>query len=255
MKEQRRIFTDLNIVIKEHTCPNIINSFGAFITEQDVCICMEPMDTCLDKLQRALRAKGVQGPGSIPENVLGKITVGVVHGLDFLKREYSVIHRDVKPSNILIDRHGEVKICDFGIAGNLVDSKVKTRDQGCPAYMSPERIDPPDQDNPSYDIRADVWSLGITLVELAYCKYPYNHTSVQFMLMTEIINEPAPRLDPKDQFSPEFTDFVSIILVKDVTVRPKYDKLLQHAFVKKYEKINKNVVANWYSSNFLDEDN
>ncbi|KAL5247417.1 hypothetical protein ACHWQZ_G019330 [Mnemiopsis leidyi] len=253
MREQMRIFTDLNIVIKQHQCPHIINSYGAYVTEQDVCICMEPMDTCLDKLQKKMREKKIVG--GVPENVLGKITVGVVRGLDYLKRQYSVIHRDVKPSNILIDRHGQVKICDFGIAGNLVDSRVWTRDQGCPAYMSPERIDPPDQDSPSYDIRADVWSLGISLIELANCKYPYNNTAVQFSLMTEIINSPSPTLDPTLGFSDDFVDFVGICLIKDVSLRPKYERLLQHPFIKKYEAVDKSVIADWYTSNFLDQEN
>lgn len=71
---------------------------------------------------------------------------------------------DVKPSNMLIDWTGTIKLCDFGISGRLVDSKAKTRSAGCAAYMAPERIDPPDPAFPRYDIRADVWSLGISLV-------------------------------------------------------------------------------------------
>jgi mitogen-activated protein kinase kinase 7 len=71
---------------------------------------------------------------------------------------------DVKPSNILIDEQGNIKLCDFGISGILIDSTAKTRSAGCAAYMSPERISPSDPLNPDYDIRADVWSLGITLV-------------------------------------------------------------------------------------------
>jgi mitogen-activated protein kinase kinase 7 len=64
----------------------------------------------------------------------------------------------------LIDEHGHIKLCDFGISGVLIESNAKSRSAGCAAYMSPERIDPPDPHNPDYDIRADVWSLGITLV-------------------------------------------------------------------------------------------
>ena len=66
----------------------------------------------------------------------------------------------MKPSNILLDEKGSIKLCDFGISGRLVDSKAKTRSAGCAAYMAPERIDPPDPSKPDYDIRADVWSLG-----------------------------------------------------------------------------------------------
>ena len=205
---------------------------------------MEPMDTCLDKLQRHMATMGKKG---IPENVLGKVTVGVVTALDYLKREYKVIHRDVKPSNILIRSNGDVKVCDFGIAGNLVDSKAKTRDQGCPAYMSPERIDPPG-DNPTYDIRADVWSLGVTLVELSTGQYPYKNVNATFQLMTEILQSPAPNIDKSDGFTDEFVDFVSVCLIKDVNLRPKYDKLLAHPFIKKHLNADKSVISEWYST-------
>jgi serine/threonine protein kinase len=70
----------------------------------------------------------------------------------------------VKPSNILIDEQGNIKLCDFGISGVLIESKAISRNAGCAAYMSPERIEPPDPKRPDYDIRADVWSLGISLV-------------------------------------------------------------------------------------------
>jgi serine/threonine protein kinase len=64
------------------------------------------------------------------------------------------LFRDVKPSNILIDEQGHIKLCDFGISGRLVDSKAKTRSAGCAAYMAPERIDPK---KPEYDIRAGTY--------------------------------------------------------------------------------------------------
>lgn len=136
------------------------------------------------------------------------VLLQIVKALQYLKERHGVIHRDVKPSNILLDAKGQIKLCDFGISGRLVDSKAKTRSAGCAAYMAvsehphtlhskhckclthksqftpytqpgslnralpvfvllqPERIDPPDPTKPDYDIRADVWSLGISLVRL-----------------------------------------------------------------------------------------
>lgn len=71
---------------------------------------------------------------------------------------------DVKPSNILIDEQGNIKLCDFGISGVLIESRAGSRNAGCAAYMSPERINPSSIGKPDYDIRADIWSLGISLV-------------------------------------------------------------------------------------------
>jgi serine/threonine protein kinase len=71
---------------------------------------------------------------------------------------------DVKPSNILVDEQGNIKLCDFGISGILIESKATSRNAGCAAYTSPERINPSTIGKPNYDIRADIWSLGISLV-------------------------------------------------------------------------------------------
>lgn len=90
------------------------------------------MDTSLDKFY----LKVYKNNKRIPEDILGKVTVSVVNALHYLHTKLRVIHRDVKPSNILINRQGQVKMCDFGISGNLVDSVAKTIDAGCKPYMA-----------------------------------------------------------------------------------------------------------------------
>lgn len=75
--------------------------------------------------------------GSIPhDRCLNLSVLQIVKALYYLKEKHGVIHRDVKPSNILLDERGQIKLCDFGISGRLVDSKAKTRSAGCAAYMA-----------------------------------------------------------------------------------------------------------------------
>ncbi|XP_065200843.1 dual specificity mitogen-activated protein kinase kinase 7-like [Planococcus citri] len=238
--ENKRIIMDLDVVFKSLDCPYIVRYLGCFITESDVWICMELMATCFDRLLKKLKT-------AIPEDILGKVTLATVKALHYLKESHGVIHRDVKPSNILLDEKGNVKLCDFGISGRLVDSKAKTKNAGCAAYMAPERIEPPDPRKPDYDIRADVWSLGITLVELATGVFPYKDCKCDFEVLSRVLHEDPPSL-PSDslRFSPEFQSFVSSCLTKDYSHRPKYKELLEHPFLKRYELKNVDVAA-WYA--------
>lgn len=163
------IIMELDIL---HRCisPFIVDFYGAFFQEGAVYICMEFMDGgSIDKLY---------GDG-VPEGVLRKITLSTVMGLKSLKDEHNIIHRDVKPTNILVNSRGQVKICDFGVSGNLVASIAKTN-IGCQSYMAPERISgggvAQAGANPgggTYSVQSDIWSLGLTIIECALGQYPY----------------------------------------------------------------------------------
>lgn len=137
---------------------------------------------------------------------------------------------------MLLDVDGNVKLCDFGISGRLVDSLAFTRNAGCAGYMAvssicqccshacstpialvaylpspiqPERINLQPSEK-GYDVRADIWSLGISLVELANGTSPYAEQkfSNEFQLLTHIVKAPPP-LPDENKFSPLFYDFVS----------------------------------------------
>ncbi|XP_047292364.1 dual specificity mitogen-activated protein kinase kinase 3 isoform X3 [Homo sapiens] len=159
-QEQKRLLMDLDINMRTVDCFYTVTFYGALFREGDVWICMELMDTSLDKFYRKVLDKNM----TIPEDILGEIAVSIVRALEHLHSKLSVIHRDVKPSNVLINKEGHVKMCDFGISGYLVDSVAKTMDAGCKPYMAPERINP-ELNQKGYNVKSDVWSLGITMPE------------------------------------------------------------------------------------------
>ncbi|RXG55114.1 Dual specificity mitogen-activated protein kinase kinase 2 [Armadillidium vulgare] len=141
---------------------------------------------------------------------IGRFHITTLTALNYLKEKLKLIHRDVKPSNILLDRRGNIKLCDFGISGHLVDSIAKTRDAGCRPYMAPERIDPAQARG--YDVRSDVWSLGITLMELATGSFPYPKWNSVFEQLTQVVQGEPPRLNLTENgntFTEDFVNFVN----------------------------------------------
>uniref|UniRef100_A0A673AM17 mitogen-activated protein kinase kinase n=1 Tax=Sphaeramia orbicularis TaxID=375764 RepID=A0A673AM17_9TELE len=235
--EQKRLLMDLDISMRTVDCFYTVTFYGALFREGDVWICMELMDTSLDKFYKNVIEKGK----TIPEDILGKITVAIVKALEHLHRNLSVIHRDVKPSNVLINAKGQVKMCDFGISGHLVDSVAKTMDAGCKPYMAPERINP-DLNQKGYSVKSDIWSLGITMIELAILKFPYDSWGTPFQQLKQVVDEPSPQL-PADRFSPEFVDFISQCLRKKPNERPAYTELMDHPFFTLHDSKDTDVAS------------
>ncbi|KAJ3552071.1 hypothetical protein NPX13_g11203 [Xylaria arbuscula] len=229
MKEMRLELdeTKLTTIVKElvilHECasPYVIDFYGAFFQESAVYMCIEYMDGgSIDKLYA----------GGIPENILRKITYSTIMGLKELKEKHNIIHRDVKPTNILINTRGQVKICDFGVSGNLVASIAKTN-IGCQSYMAPERISggsfmASGASDGTYSVQSDIWSLGLTIIECGMGKYPYppDVSSTIFSQLSAIVDGDPP--DLPDTYSQAARTFVLGCLNKKPSLRPNYQKLL-----------------------------
>lgn len=245
-------------VLHECNSPYIVGFYGAFNSDGEISICMEYMnggslDLVLKKVNR------------IQENILRKITEAVLKGLSYLRDSHQIMHRDVKPSNILVNSSGEIKLCDFGVSGQLIDSMANTF-IGTRSYMSPERLE-----GNRYTVQSDIWSLGLSLVEMALGRYPIpvateqevenlfqldpngdlprfegrnpNHSLAIFELLEYIVNQPPPTL-PKSQFSEDFTDFVDFCLKREPNERSDLKSLLNHPFVKNNQP-DQNEFAKW----------
>jgi len=229
----RQIIMELEIL---HKClsPYIIDFYGAFFQEGAVYICIEFMDGgSIDK---------IYGDG-IPENILRKITYCTTQGLRTLKDDHNIIHRDVKPTNILMNTKGQIKICDFGVSGNLVASIAKTN-IGCQSYMAPERISGggmsqagANPDGGTYSVQSDIWSLGLTIIECAMGRYPYPPETYNniFSQLSAIVDGAPPDL-PEEGYSELARDFVSGCLNKIPNLRPTYSMLLQHGWLAELSK-------------------
>ena len=155
---QKQIMRELN-VLHECSSPYIVGFYGAFSSDGEINICMENMDAgSLDLVMKKARR--------IPEHILGIVSKAVILGLQYLREKHKIIHRDVKPSNILVNSRGEIKLCDFGVSGQLIDSMANSF-VGTRSYMAPERLQ-----GSKYTVLSDIWSLGLSMIEMSIGRYP-----------------------------------------------------------------------------------
>jgi len=176
--------------------------------------------------------------GPLPEQFLGFASGQILGALVYLHRDRRLIHRDVKPSNMLLNSQGQVKICDFGMSTTLASTLDPAKTWvGSTTYMSPERIS-----GLQYIWNSDIWSLGISLLECANNEFPYKSThkkkSMELIdLSNQIVDAEPPQLDPQ-RFSPEFCSFIAHVLQHKPENRPNADALLAHPFVTKYQEVD-----------------
>lgn len=238
------LFGELSVMedaMKKGKCQYIVAFYGSLKCEGEVFICMELMKYSMDKITEHVIAI----PDHIPEEHMKHISYSIIKGLHYVKKELNYIHRDVKPSNMLIGLSGDVKICDFGISGKLIDSIAKTHDVGCRPYMAPERLQP--DRYPEYTVLSDVWSFGISLYEMVTGKFPYAHFNNAFEQVTRVVEGAAPALPDDIPYSEAFKQFIRSCLKKDQNERPKYQMLLEDPFLLDYKPAEQHM-AEWINT-------
>lgn len=192
---------------------NIVLLLDTFETKTDFCLVIE---YCQGELFEIL-----EEDKSLPEDVIRSIAQQLVSALHYLHSN-RIIHRDMKPQNILISHTGVVKLCDFGFARAMRENTLMTSIKGTPLYMSPELV----QEQP-YNNTVDLWSLGVILYELFVGQPPFftnNLVSLIKLIVRETVKYP-------DNMSPLFKDFLKGLLNKDPNKRLNWPKLLEHPFL------------------------
>jgi len=177
----------------------------------------------------------IESQGTLNEEQIGSILLSVVQGLAFL-HTHKIIHRDLKTANILMTKEGKVKLADFGISTQLdatvtgiATGKVAKTMIGTTYWMAPEIS------SEKYDYKIDLWSLGITIIEMATSEPPFfNLKPFQFILQLPKLAPALPEVNKANQhFTPQLRDLVAQCLQHDPTKRPTATKLLEHAFFAK----------------------
>ncbi|EMD00592.1 hypothetical protein BAUCODRAFT_175276 [Baudoinia panamericana UAMH 10762] len=231
---KKQIFRELSFN-KSCASAHICKYYGAFMDDTGGTIGIS-MEFCeggsLDAVYKEVKKLG----GRTGEKVLGKVAEGVLNGLTYL-HGHRIIHRDIKPSNILLTRKGEVKLCDFGVSGEFGTKGDANTFIGTSYYMAPERIT-----GQSYTITSDVWSLGVTLLEVAQHRFPFPEDGTEtnpranlIDLLTYIVRQPIPKLkdepESKLKWSANFKYFIECCLEKESSRRATPWRMLEHPWM------------------------
>ncbi|KAI5954614.1 STE7 [Candida jiufengensis] len=237
---QTQIIRELRIL---HECnsPFIIEFYGAFLNNNNtIVLCMEYCNCgSLDKILPLCEYK------QFPNYVLKKLSFAILSGLTYLYTTHKIIHRDIKPNNVLMTHKGEFKLCDFGVSRELTNSLAMADTfVGTSMYMSPERIQ-----GLNYGVKSDVWSMGLMLIELATGKQVWsddNYEDEEMLssnsfkgpegildLLQRIVNENPPTLKNKinkttnKPFDSDLINFIDSCLIKNDSVRKSPWQLLK----------------------------
>ncbi|KTF78493.1 hypothetical protein cypCar_00008578 [Cyprinus carpio] len=230
-EEEEEIKAEINMLKKYSHHRNIATYYGAFIKKNPLGVDDQlwlVMEFCGAGSVTDL-IKNTKG-NSLREDWTAYISREILRGLTHLHL-HKVIHRDIKGQNVLLTENAEVKLVDFGVSAQL-DRTVSRRNTfiGTPYWMAPEVIACDENPDATYDYKSDLWSLGITAIEMAEGAPPLCDMHPMRALFL-IPRNPAPRLKSK-KWSKKFQSFIESCLVKNHNQRPSTEQLLKHPFIR-----------------------